>query len=411
MALRENITAKRMRWIILEVKLDDPNSFITKQDAYNIVMDITWRKQMITNKNAAGLLSWLKVNPDGSIDNPTWYGGIDKDLKEALNMAISALEYICDNDCEHCTWTECPIDPCEDADPYQTDMDDAWKERICDKCAMNDSGSKYCDNCKYKRTSICGNCEDFDEFEEMDFVQPHKKIPVTLDLTPCEDAVSQKILQKPFNCRNAHCGAMCSPADAEMWSNNPEKCPNYKRVEQPCEDAVSREDAINKIAEGNNNKALFGDVKTDWKVIDFLKSLPPVTVRQCSLYSVSEDGRGQCKLLDESPEDTPLAKEQQSCEDAVSRADVRQLVTKVDRENGGIPNKSFKALYDGADELPPVTVRQTGEWICLDYQRGKFKCSKCKTEGFIDTYMYEPAWQYCPKCGSRNMPYKEEGVE
>ena len=21
----------------------------------------------------------------------------------------------CDNDCEHCTWTECPIEPCEDA--------------------------------------------------------------------------------------------------------------------------------------------------------------------------------------------------------------------------------------------------------------------------------------------------------
>ena len=24
-------------------------------------------------------------------------------------------EPICDRDCEHCTWTECPIEPCDDA--------------------------------------------------------------------------------------------------------------------------------------------------------------------------------------------------------------------------------------------------------------------------------------------------------
>ena len=36
---------------------------------------------------------------------------------EALEMAIKALsqEPICDRDCEHCTWTECPIEPCDDA--------------------------------------------------------------------------------------------------------------------------------------------------------------------------------------------------------------------------------------------------------------------------------------------------------
>lgn len=36
--------------------------------------------------------------------------------REAFRMAISALsqEPICDRDCEHCTWTECPIEPCDD---------------------------------------------------------------------------------------------------------------------------------------------------------------------------------------------------------------------------------------------------------------------------------------------------------
>ncbi len=42
-----------------------------------------------------------------------------------------------------------------------------------------------------------------------------------------------KTIQKPLACRNAHCGAMCSPADAEFYSklfgNNPRKCYNYEQ--------------------------------------------------------------------------------------------------------------------------------------------------------------------------------------
>lgn len=53
-----------------------------------------------------------------------------------------------------------------------------------------------CEDCKYNHTSICGNCNAYDEFEEIDFVQEHKKIPVTLDLTPCDDAVSRKAVEE-----------------------------------------------------------------------------------------------------------------------------------------------------------------------------------------------------------------------
>ena len=41
---------------------------------------------------------------------------VDKDTEyEAHKVLISALsqEPICDRDCEHCTWTECPIEPCD----------------------------------------------------------------------------------------------------------------------------------------------------------------------------------------------------------------------------------------------------------------------------------------------------------
>jgi len=42
-----------------------------------------------------------------------------------------------------------------------------------------------------------------------------------------------KIIQKPRECRNAHCGAMCCPIQAEemqtMWGGNSNKCPYYER--------------------------------------------------------------------------------------------------------------------------------------------------------------------------------------
>lgn len=42
-----------------------------------------------------------------------------------------------------------------------------------------------------------------------------------------------KIIQKPRECRNAHCGAMCCPIQVEemqiMWGGNPNKCPYYER--------------------------------------------------------------------------------------------------------------------------------------------------------------------------------------
>lgn len=53
-------------------------------------------------------------------------------------------------------------------------------------------------------------------------------------------------------------------------------------------------------------------------------------------------------------------------------------------------------------DLPSVT-QKSGKWICIDdYHIGKFKCSVCQTEGFPNTVMYKPTWNYCPNCGSYN---------
>lgn len=42
-----------------------------------------------------------------------------------------------------------------------------------------------------------------------------------------------KTIQRPLACRNAHCGAMCFPLQAEemerIWDGKPSKCPFYER--------------------------------------------------------------------------------------------------------------------------------------------------------------------------------------
>ena len=38
-----------------------------------------------------------------------------------------------------------------------------------------------------------------------------------------------KTIQRPPACRNAHCGAMCTPAQAEFWDWTPHGCPHYER--------------------------------------------------------------------------------------------------------------------------------------------------------------------------------------
>lgn len=51
------------------------------------------------------------------------------------------------------------------------------------------------------------------------------------------------VLQRPLACRNAHCGAFCSPADASFCCGNPSRCANYER-----RDDLYREiDLLNKI--------------------------------------------------------------------------------------------------------------------------------------------------------------------
>ena len=57
--------------------------------------------------------------------------------------------------------------------------------------------------------------------------------------------------------------------------------------------------------------------------------------------------------------------------------------------------------FQNAIELPKEYGRRKGHWIRLDdYHMGKFECSECHTQGYVNTCMYEPKWNFCPNCGA-----------
>lgn len=76
-----------------------------------------------------------------------------------------------------------------------------------------------------------------------------------------------KTIQRPLACRNAHCGAMCYPAQAEdmftIWGGNPNKCPDYER-----RDDLYRQtelfDKIKKAREEMESKLYKGATSTEF---------------------------------------------------------------------------------------------------------------------------------------------------
>jgi len=54
------------------------------------------------------------------------------DAEKLARLLAMVQEPICDRDCEHCTWTECPIEPCDDAVSREAVLD-GLKGCICDE--------------------------------------------------------------------------------------------------------------------------------------------------------------------------------------------------------------------------------------------------------------------------------------
>lgn len=74
-------------------------------------------------------------------------------------------------------------------------------------------------------------------------------------------------------------------------------------------------------------------------------------------------------------------------------------------ENNSI--KPSMVVFEAEKEALRVAIKaleqqpKIGYWIAIDYQRGIFRCSACHTEGYVNTQMYKPIWEYCPNCGAK----------
>lgn len=157
-----------------------------------------------------------------------------------------------------------------------------------------------------------------------------------------------------------------------------------KALEQPlCEDAISREDAMNMIlGYGNEIKAeVMNDIKAS------MIKLPSV----------------QPKLIE--------------CEDAISRniavANVQELAKLHPNDSNNL-NKVVKCL----ETLPPVTPQpKIGHWIKYGIPRcgeQHYKCTNCDEYfnfGLYSDY-YKKAFKFCPNCGCRMVePQESEDAE
>ena len=73
-----------------------------------------------------------------------------------------------------------------------------------------------------------------------------------------------KTIQRPLACRNAHCGAMCYPAQAEdmftFCGGNPYKCFNYERRD----DLYRQTELLDKIKKAREEIRKLDDINPDY---------------------------------------------------------------------------------------------------------------------------------------------------
>ena len=157
---------------------------------------------------------------------------------------------------------------------------------------------------------------------------------------------------------------------------------------KPCEDAVSRAEVVKKLHR-IIPKLTSKDANIIVETIIGIEKLPSVN----PMYKHVEPTQ-------KSVENTLETR----CEDAVSRQAVLDALMKSADAHAENEREWQLLLRDRniIRELPSVQPKEkTGRWICIDdYHIGKFKCSVCQTEGFPNTVMYKPTWNYCPNCGS-----------
>ena len=197
-----------------------------------------------------------------------------------------------------------------------------------------------------------------------------------------------------------------------------------KALEQaPCEDAISRESAIDAVSEALEHVV----IEHEDVAKKMINKLPPVKPQELCEDTISRilkimwNCRGKNttsidKVKMEQIIRDELQPKQESCEDAIRREDALQALCKaVHKNDDTIPcsNQRESCLWsktkvqDYAREiwkLPSVTPQpKTGHWISHydeDAKEGWYECDRCHTERAFNT-------KFCPDCGRRMVEPQE----
>lgn len=184
--------------------------------------------------------------------------------------------------------------------------------------------------------------------------------------------------------------------------------------QEPCEDAVSRQVAIDALKQAYWDKDMQNakddpcivDAMTDW-AIRTIKDLPSVKPQ----YTEDEIQKIQELEQAEIQKAYELGKtEGQKSEDAISRqAAIDAMYVLCDtgetlKENPWRDNPHIDAVVETIEQIPSVNPQpKTGHWILLDEcSNSGYYCSECHKklvkEGWSGTVK---KIKYCPNCGCR----------
>lgn len=178
-----------------------------------------------------------------------------------------------------------------------------------------------------------------------------------------------------------------------LQKHNQELIAENKRLEQePCDDVVSRQDALNAVT--------FSEVR--WQAIERIKQLPSVRPKSETVTEFAdrcrECGAKYGKLL-----------KQEHCDDVVSRQAVCEIINDI---RDCISVEGYCAILERLKKLPSVRPQeQTGHWIegsDTDIMGEKvywYTCSNCNEDRGQKT-------NYCPNCGAKMVePQESEDKE
>lgn len=190
-----------------------------------------------------------------------------------------------------------------------------------------------------------------------------KKLAECLKQEPCESCCDGNQEEKAKLCQKSYLAGM-----------------EHKEKQQPCEDAISRSEAI-RVASGYCH----------WTNIpDELAKLPSVSTEKTAI----------------------------DCSDSICRADaiklvksyIHEIITESGVDKNSHTNKILTDIVESlAFELPPVSTEKTGRWEWVQYDSnpniGNWHCSECRNIVFQCVEKKgihnEVIYKFCPWCGAK----------